>query len=229
MSHEGISPQWLRYENADAVAAATVACILDCAQRAISERGVFRLVLAGGTTPKHAYQQLREADTDWSGWEVFFGDERCLPVDDPDRNSTMANEALLAHVPIPEKNIFVIPAEQGAETAAQAYRDCVDSHQPFDLVLLGMGEDGHTASLFPGHIHDQSETVHAVHNAPKPPPDRVSLSASALGNTHELLILVTGAGKQDAVRQWQEGEPLPVAEINPALAKVLIDDDAWPE
>ncbi|MGD8743303.1 MAG: 6-phosphogluconolactonase [Granulosicoccaceae bacterium] len=229
MSHEGISPQWLRYDTADAVAAATVACILDCAQRAIAERGVFRLVLAGGTTPKQAYQQLRGADTDWSRWEVFFGDERCLPADDPERNSVMASEALLDHVPVPADNIFPITAEHGAESAAQAYRSVIDLHLPFDLVLLGMGEDGHTASLFPGHVHDQNETVHAVHNAPKPPSDRVSLGASALGNTHELLILVTGSGKQDAVKRWQAGEALPVTEINPALAKVLIDDDAWPE
>ena len=228
MSHEGISPQWLRYESAAEVAAATVACILDCAQRAIAERGVFRFVLAGGTTPRHAYEQLRDADTDWSRWEVFFGDERCLPADDPERNSVMASKALTDHVPIPPENIYIIPAEQGAEAAAESYRACIDSHRPFDLVLLGMGEDGHTASLFPGHVHNVNETVHAVHDAPKPPPDRVSLSAMALGNTRELLILVTGTGKQDAVRQWQAGESLPVAQVNPDLAKVLIDDDAWP-
>lgn len=228
MSHEGISPQWLRYDTADAVATATVACILDCAAHAIKERGEFKLVLAGGTTPKQAYIQLRDADTDWSRWLVFFGDERCLPADDPERNSVMASEAWLKHVVIPQQNIFVIPAELGADTAAAEYAGTIAGHMPFDLVLLGMGEDGHTASLFPGHKHDKSGSVHAVHGAPKPPSDRVSLSAASLGNSRELLILVTGAGKRDAVASWQSGESLPVAQVHPSLAKVLIDEAAWP-
>ncbi len=223
------SPQWLRYETADAVADACVACMLDCADRAIKERGEFRIVLAGGTTPRHAYEALRDADTDWSKWKFYVADERCLPVDDPERNSVMADEALLSHVSINPDNIYVMHAEKGAEAAAQEYTEHVKNAVPFDLVLLGMGEDGHTASLFPGHEHDPEEVVHAVHNAPKPPPDRVSMSARTLGETRELLILVTGSGKQDAVKQWLAGKTLPVATINPALAKVLIDEDAWPE
>ena len=227
--NEVVSPQWLRYDTADAVANATVTCILDCADRAIEERGVFSIVLAGGTTPGHAYEGLRDADTDWSCWQIYFGDERCLPVDDAERNSVMAHEAWLKHVAIPAENIHVINAELGAEAAAKEYADVIKAALPFDIVLLGMGEDGHTASLFPGHVHDNSETVHAVHNAPKPPSDRVSISAHTLGGCRELLILVTGAGKQGAVRQWLAGEPLPVASVNPGLAKVLIDEDAWPE
>lgn len=223
------SPQWLRYDTADAVADACVACILDCANRAIEERGEFRIVLAGGSTPRHAYEALRDADTDWSKWKFYLGDERCLPADDPERNSVMAREALLSHVSIKPANVYFMNAETGAETAAEEYTGHVKDAVPFDLVLLGMGEDGHTASLFPGHEHDPEEAVHAVHNAPKPPADRVSMSAHTLGETRELLILVTGAGKQAAVKQWLAGEVLPVATVNPGLAKVLIDEDAWPE
>lgn len=227
--NEVVSPQWLRYDTADAVANVSVSCILDCADRAIEERGVFRIVLAGGTTPRHAYEGLREADTDWSRWRIYFGDERCLPANNAERNSVMAHEAWLKHIDIPAENVYAMHAEHGAESAAREYTDIIKDAIPFDIVLLGMGEDGHTASLFPGHDHDNSETVHAVHNAPKPPSDRVSLSARTLGETRELLILVTGSGKQDAVRRWLAGEPLPVAGVNPAMAKVLIDEDAWPE
>jgi 6-phosphogluconolactonase len=83
------------------------------------------------------------------------------------------------------------------------------------MVLLGMGEDGHTASLFPNHHHDENELAHAVYNSPKPPPERVSLSAKALSNTQQLLFLITGANKQDAVKAWRTGANLPVATIVP--------------
>jgi 6-phosphogluconolactonase len=227
--NEVFSPQWLRYDTADAVARACITCILNCADKAINERGIFRIVLAGGTTPRHAYEGLRDAKTDWSRWEIYFGDERCLPVNDAERNSVMAHEAWLKHVTIPADNIYTMNAEQGAEPAAREYAEIISHALPFDIVLLGMGEDGHTASLFPGHVHDKTETVHAVHNAPKPPGDRVSLSAHTLGETRELLILVTGAGKQAAMSEWLAGAPLPVASVNPAVAKVLVDEDAWPE
>jgi 6-phosphogluconolactonase len=96
--------------------------------------------------------------------------------------------------------------------------------------MLGMGEDGHTASLFPGHSHAQRELVHAVHEAPKPPPERVSLSREALSDCHELLILVTGKAKRQAVARWKSGDSLPVASIGAHhTIDVLIDRDAGRE
>ena len=172
---------------------------------------------------------LKDADTDWSKWEVFHGDERCLPPDDKERNSLMANQLWLDHVAIPAENNHVIRAELGAEAGRDDYATVIANKLPFDMVLLGMGEDGHTASLFPGHVNDASESMHAIHNSPKPPPDRVSMSATTLGNTRELLILVTGAGKQEAVAQWKAGVALPVATVNPSLAEILIDRAAWGE
>ncbi len=227
MPDETTAVRWHVLDDPQAVAAQAAQLILAAAARAIAERGVFRIVLAGGRTPEAAYGLLVGADTDWSRWEVFFGDERCLPIDDAERNSHMAAQAWLDHVAIDEAHVYPIPAEQGAEAAAQAYTAAIQAAMPFDMVLLGMGEDGHTASLFPGHQQPAEEPVHAVHNAPKPPPDRVSLSQGALSDARQVLILVTGGGKRDAVQAWKSGDALPVASIRGHNGvDVLIDRDA---
>jgi 6-phosphogluconolactonase len=214
-------------DDADAVALEAARRMLQSASRAISARGLFRIVLAGGRTPEAAYRLLVGADTDWSRWEIYFGDERCLPVDDAERNSRMAARALLDPVAIPAANIHPIPAEQGAEAAANAYQPVIRAALPFDLVLLGIGEDGHTASLFPGQQHPAGQLVHAVHNAPKPPPDRVSLGAGALSEAREVLILATGAAKRAAIKAWQAGEALPIAAIGGSVpVDVLLDKAA---
>lgn len=224
MLQQDHTTRWHVFDSADAVASEAAERILQAANSAISTRGRFRLVLAGGRTPEAAYRLLATADTDWSRWECYFGDERCLPVDDAERNSVMADTTLLGRVPIPAANIHPIPAELGAEAAATAYEPVVSDALPFDLVLLGIGEDGHTASLFPGHQHPARQLVHAVHNAPKPPPDRVSLSARALSNAQQVLVMATGAGKRAALDAWRAGEQLPVAEIGgPAAVDVLTD------
>jgi 6-phosphogluconolactonase len=209
------------------VANAAADLILEASRHAISERGRFRLVLAGGTTPEAAYRRLAAEDADWGRWEVYHGDERCRPIDHAERNSVAANEALLDHVPIPAKQVYPIPAERGAEAAAMAYAAVVASALPFDLVLLGIGEDGHTASLFPGHPIPEDRLVIPVHDAPKPPPDRVSLTPTALAQCRRMLILVTGSGKRDALEAWRAGQPLPVARVAArGSALVLIDRDA---
>jgi len=208
---DGVTAQL--YDDMPAVAQAAAAQILKMATDSISARGAFHLVLAGGTTPKLTYQLLVGADTDWKRWHIYYGDERCLPVDDPERNSVMVQQAWLDHVTIPPKQIHPISAELGAEEGARAYLVVIEKIDQFDLVLLGMGEDGHTASLFPGQSHDELERVHAVHNAPKPPSERISLSCSSLINTRQLLLLVTGKSKQETLKKWAAGEPLPVAFI----------------
>ena len=205
---------WHTFDDAEAVAQATAERILKAATQAIDDRGCFKLVLAGGTTPAAAYRLLRTADADWDKWFIYFGDERGLPADHPERNSVMARENWLVHVAIPTENIFPIPTEQGIEMAVEKYTAVVAAVLPFDLVLLGMGEDGHTASLFPGHPLDASATVVAVRDAPKPPPQRVSLGLAALNAAREVLIIVTGRGKQVAVRRWKQGEDLPVAHVH---------------
>jgi 6-phosphogluconolactonase len=201
------------FETADEVAAAAADLILAQADAAIAARGAFRLVLAGGSTPTAAYRLLATRDARWDAWHIYFGDERCLRLDDAERNSVMAAGALLARVAIPPAQVHPIPAEQGAAAAAAAYETRVRDALPFDLVLLGMGEDGHTASLFPGHAIASDPLVVPVHDAPKPPSDRVSLTPKALCHSAQILLLITGAGKHDALERWRAGEPLPVARV----------------
>jgi len=218
--------QWHQFDTAAQVADEVLVQILKSAENAIAERGCFKIVLAGGSTPEKIYQQLVNAKTDWSKWMIYYGDERCLPADDKDRNSIMASNALLVKVGIPAANIFTMPTELGAVEAAEKYRVAIANIDQFDLVLLGMGEDGHTASLFPGQIHDQQETVHEVYNSPKPPSDRISLSAKTLANTRQLFFIVTGSSKIDPVKQWKQCADLPVASISPATGVDIYIDSA---
>src|SRR6185437_1430387 len=179
--------------------------ILDAAAKAITERGAFVISLAGGNTPRDVYAMLREAATDWARWHVYYGDERCLPRRDPERNSRMAREAWLDRVPIPAANIHEIAAELGPVAGAAKYAQALQTVGDFDLVLLGLGEDGHTASLFPGHDWDDARGAAdaiAVLGAPKPPPQRISLSAARLSRAREVLFLIAGESKRDAVSKW---------------------------
>ncbi len=198
---------------------------------ALTARGVFHVVLAGGTTPGRLYAALAQEAHDWPRWQVWFGDERCLPPGHPERNSRMAQEAWLDRVGLPPANVHVIPAELGPARAAAAYARELAGRGDFDLVLLGLGEDGHTASLFPGRDWGKDPAapdVLPVFDAPKPPPERVSLSAHRLSRARQVLFLVTGAGKRETVAAWRRGQPLPAAAIRPpAGVDVLLDREAW--
>jgi 6-phosphogluconolactonase len=210
--------RWHTFDNAAELEQAAVEKILRAAHEAINMRGAFRIVLAGGTTPQRVYQALRETKTDWSAWHIYFGDERCLPVEHGERNSRMAAIAWLDHVEIPATQIHAIQAEAGAKIAATKYAEIVNRIASFDLVLLGLGEDGHTASLFPQH--DVGDTTDApstlpVFDAPKPPPQRVSLSARRLSDSHQVMFLITGSNKAQAVKDWCAGKPIPAAAITP--------------
>lgn len=218
--------QWHQFETAAQVADAVLEQIINSSEKAIATRGSFKIVLAGGSTPEKIYQQLVNAKTDWSKWMIYYGDERCLPADNKDRNSIMASNALLTKVAIPSENIFTMHTELGAAEAAKKYRDVIVNAEQFDLVLLGMGEDGHTASLFPEHINNLQETVHEVYNSPKPPSDRISLSAKALTNTKQCFFIVTGSSKTDPVKKWKLGKDLPVATISPSAGVDIFIDSA---
>ena len=222
-----IDAQWHIMNNAEQVAHAAVHRIQLKAQEAISHRGVFKMVLAGGTTPKRVYELLAEHHQQWSQWQLYIGDERCLDINDPERNSVMISQTWLDKIHFPRENFYPINAELGPEAAAKDYAQVIDSALPFDLVLLGMGEDGHTASLFPRHQYSDNERVHAVYNAPKAPSERVSLSKLSLSNSEQVMILITGSNKQAAIRQWQQGEELPINQIQSMHhLDILIDSDA---
>lgn len=215
------------FASTERVAAAATRRLLGAAERAIAARGRFQLVLAGGRTPLAVYRRLVGCPADWARWHLFFGDERCLPADDPERNSLAARRAWLDRAPIPPDNIHPIPAELGAETAAARYAELIRDRLPFDLALLGMGEDGHTASLFPGHAIADATLVMPVHAAPKPPADRVSLTPLALGSSRAILILVTGRGKREALTRWRAGADLPISRIvTSGRLEVLMDAEA---
>jgi 6-phosphogluconolactonase len=215
------------FDDVHAVAEAAIEHILATAEAAIRRRGLFTLVLAGGRTPLSLYRRLSEMKLDFSRWRFFFGDERCLPERHEDRNSRAVDEAWFEPSGVSRAHIHPIPAELGPEEAAEIYAATIGDWQPFDLVLLGMGEDGHVASLFPGHEHGTDCLVVPVHHAPKPPLDRVSLNYKTLASAQKRLLLVTGAGKAEAVRSWFEGADLPVARLtSQAVMNVFMDEAA---
>ena len=220
--------RWHPHPTFEALVADACDRVVSAANEAIASRGSFVVVLSGGNTPRALHERLRDADTDWTRWHVYYGDERCVAVDDGERNSVMAAETLLDHVAVPQEQCHAIPGERGADAAAHAYANTLRDVGTFDLVLLGLGEDGHTASLFPHSIEKPAgvrDDVIAVFEAPKPPPERVSLSASRLSNARVVLFLVSGEGKRDAVTRWREGDAIPAARISPeAGVDVLVDE-----
>lgn len=207
--------RWQNFTSQDAINQAATQRILAAATEAIAKHGSFLIVLAGGSTPKNVYALLAKEQADWANWHVYHNDDRCLPVDDAERNSKMARDTWLGKVAIPESQIHDIPAEMGNVTGAKAYAETLKGVRTFDLVVLGLGEDGHTASLFPDQMIDNSADAVPVFNAPKPPADRITISAKRLNNTQEVMFLVTGAGKQEAVDKWRAGRSIPATLIKP--------------
>lgn len=196
--------------------------------QAISLRGMFSIALAGGDTPRRCYQKLCDMTIEWKHVQVYFGDERCLPDGDAHRNDSMANEVLLGHIDIPFGNVHPIPAALGARRAAAEYSSRLRHVLPFDLVLLGMGEDGHTASLFPDNpATELKDIVVPVFDAPKPPPERISLGLGTLSSAREKIFLVAGMAKREALAKIVRGITLPAARV--AGAEWHIDRTALPD
>jgi 6-phosphogluconolactonase len=204
-------------ETAEDVAAAAAAAI---ASRISA--GARTLSLAGGTTPGRCYGLLSRLEVGWGRVTVLFGDERCVPPDHPDSNYRMAREALLDRVA--PATVHRMPAELGPDEGAALYSRVVAALAPLDLVLLGIGEDGHTASLFPGHPAVEAKGwAIGIRDSPKPPPERVTLTLSTLRGARHVIILATGAGKADAVAKAKRGV-VPSGMI--AGARWLIDREA---
>ena len=193
-------PNFTVLETDEDVAAAAASDIAEALRE-----GARTLVLAGGTTPKRCYELLARLEVEWGRVAILFGDERCVHPDHPDSNYRMAREALLDHVS--PATVYRMPGELGPDEAAGAYTHVVAAVSPLDVVLLGVGEDGHTASLFPGHpALEATGLVVGVRDSPKPPPHRVTLTLPALRSARRVIILATGAGKADAVARAKRGE-----------------------
>lgn len=184
-----------------AAAADTVALI----NHAIADKGCAQVVLTGGSNGIGLLAALKDAEiADWSKVHVYFGDERNVPVSDPESNEGQAREALLGQVEIPEENIHGMGlGDVDLARAAQKYEELIGQVKEFDLHLLGMGGEGHINSLFP-HSEAVAETqrlVVAVKNSPKPPAERVSLTLPAIARAKKVWLLVSGAEKAEAAQQ----------------------------
>lgn len=207
--------RWNLFDSIESLRHIVTDVIMRRADESIAAHGSFSIVLAGGSTPRAIYRLLRDMPTDWSKWHIYLNDDRCLPIDHEERNSLMVEQVWLSHVGVPRNQIHYIPAELGPVEGAKAYANTLANVGAFDLVVLGLGEDGHTASLFPGHAVDNSADAVPVFNSPKPPAERITMSQNRLNNTHTALFIVTGAGKQEAVDKWRNGEAIPATLIQP--------------
>jgi 6-phosphogluconolactonase len=219
----------------DAVALAEEAAglVAEAAGKAVAMQGTFSLVMSGGGTPKALYHRLAQepyrSSIDFSKVEIYFGDERCMPPDHADSNYRMAKETLFDQVPIPPANIHRIRGETEPEQAAKEYGELLKSRfgdGGADLVLLGMGDDGHTASLFPGSTA-LDETKHrcvALH-VEKLNAWRVTMTAPFINRARQVLVLISGAGKAARVAEVLEGprDPrrLPIQLIQPASGNLI--------
>ena len=220
-------------QDAAALAAATADRLLGRLVVAQNLRGRASVVLTGGSIGIAVLRAVREGArhtaVDWSRVDVWWGDERYVAADDPERNALQAHEALLDHVPLDPTRVHEMPAADGpygtdVDAAAAAYAAALraaaapdDTVPGFDVLLLGMGPEGHTASIFPDSpaVHD-ARSAFAVRDCPKPPPTRVSLGFSAINQAREVWVVVSGEAKADAVRRALAGahrSDVPVAGV----------------
>lgn len=228
--------------DAAAVAREAARRFVDSALAAVESQGRFSVALSGGSTPGALYRLLAEPpyreQIPWEAVHLFWGDERCVPPSDPGSNYRLAHETLLAHVPIPPQNVHRVRGELEPEAAARAYeRELQDffcgPKTRFDLILLGLGSDGHTASLFPAsQALDETErpalAVEAVYE--DRPALRVTLTLPVLNSARQVWFLVTGGGKAGIVQAVLKGPPgrFPAQRIRPTAGQLawLLDGDA---
>lgn len=203
-----------------------VALIERAADTALSERGVFRIGLSGGSTPRPVYEALAKSRAAWNRWEFTFGDERCVPPEDPQSNYRMAREALLDAITIPQENILRMRGEEAPEEAAahyeQALRERNASGYRHDLLLLGMGDDGHTASLFPGTTAlGESQKWVAANFVPQFGVHRITLTFPLLNAARHVLFLVNTRGKERVLEEVLSGKSdYPCAKVRPTAGNL---------
>ena len=208
--------------------------IVRCAKESIAARGRFTIALSGGSTPQGTHALLAERkDLPWDKIYVFFGDERHVPPDDKDSNYRAAKESLLSKIPIPAENVHRIPAELDARVAAQQYEEDLRKFfqlspgqwPRFDLIMLGMGPDGHAASLFPGTaaLNENSRWV-AANWVEKLNTWRITFTFPLINRAAEVLYLIAGDDKAQVLRDVLEGDKTdvyPVQRVQPVDGKFL--------
>jgi len=229
MKRMGTHPQVIRTNNFVADAAAF---ILELARKAIAERNEFRIALSGGNTPAPVYARIAvEAhDLPWESVRFTFGDERCVPPDDPQSNFRMARENLFVPAAVPEKSIMRMRGEIDPQIAAQEYEDQLNAiatgrGEPIylhDLILLGLGDDGHTASLFPGTAALGEMTRRVVANfVPKLNAWRLTFTFPLINHARHILFLVGASKNQELIERVLAGDrQFPAARVNPVAGEV---------
>jgi 6-phosphogluconolactonase len=225
-------PEIRRHRDAAELAAAGAALVAARLTEAIAARGRASLVLSGGSTPQPLHRALTGCAVDWAAVHVYFGDERCVPPDDPASNYRMAREALLDRLPAPPAAVHRIAGELNPAAAASAYGERIAAAEPLDVLMLGMGDDGHTASLFPDTPEPPSGALVITTTSPAGPRHRVTLTYAAIQSARVVLLLVSGAAKAarlaEVHAQLRAGRPvLPAARIGPATW--LVDEAAAKE
>ena len=204
------APEIRRHDDADLLVGDIASALLDRLEAAQARGEVPQVGLTGGSIAEALHRELarRAADSslDWSRVVFWWGDERFVPADSPDRNARQAREALLDHVAVDPANVHEVPASDAvatAEDAAAAYSADLREHGAgaFEVLMLGIGPDGHCASLFPGHpvLGARDAVAVAVHDSPKPPPDRVTLTFETLERSRAVWFVASGEGKAGAV------------------------------
>ena len=222
-----------RFDDPDALFADASDRFVQIGAEAIRTRGRFLVALSGGETPRRLYDRLAaSSELDWAAVDVFWADERSVPAGDPASNYGSAHRALLAKISIPAENVHRIQGELSPLAAADACEvelRRVGADGRLDLILLGMGADGHTASLFPRHqaLTEAGRWIVPVH-APADPAWRVTMTLPLINAARHVLFLVTGKEKAVAVRDLQEGEPVPASMVRPAngTLTLLVDAEA---
>lgn len=203
--------------DAEAVARAAAEFLGDQISNCVAARGECHVALPGGSTPARCLELLAGMNLPWRSIHWYLGDERCYPVAHPERNDIMIERQLWSRIDAPVENRHPIPAETGPAEAAEHYAALINRLGRLDIVMLGIGEDGHTASLFPGNkaVEDEAAVV-PVYDAPKPPPERVSLGLKTIQSAGRRIVLVAGSGKREAMAALRQGKPLPANRIGPA-------------
>jgi 6-phosphogluconolactonase len=227
-------PRVVVLDDAEAVARHAADGLADAFDRARAEGRELHVALAGGSTPQRAYELLAEVEGSWAHVHLWLGDERCVPEDHEEANVRMVRESLLAVARDGEPVLHVVPSPEVPEDAAWLYGREVLEHMPeaiFDIVLLGMGPDGHTCSLFPGHpgLRVREAPVAPIRDSPKPPPERVTLTLPVVRRARFTQLLVSGEGKRDALAAALAGdESIPLALLGDGLDEVVCDVAAAP-
>ena len=217
-------------EDAAAVAREAARFLIDEAHRAVAARGRFSLALSGGSTPCRMLECLEPGDLDWERVEVFQVDERVAPAGSEERNLTHLEASLAGRVPLPAGQVHAMPVDaadldRAAGDYAARLRAVTGEAAVLDLVHLGLGADGHTASLVPGDpVQETRDALVAMTAAPYQGRRRMTLTRPALDRARTLLWLVTGAGKADVLRRLHEGDPgIPAGRVSRARAVVFAD------